>query len=127
MHVFYFGPKINCNPSGVEFYLVGGAAGALAGCGPYPTGGTVPVGTWTHVVYTLDGNQHQVWVNGVSVVGPSDYTGGQSIGIGNDVLGSSYGQGVIREGFVGLLDDVAVWSGVALSASEVSELYAQSQ
>ena len=82
---------------------------------------------WHHAVGTLGPAGLALWIDGIrvahdpSVQGADPYDGAWRMGWAN-IAASAWAQAPLREGFVGLLSEVAVW-GRALGEAEVLQLY----
>jgi len=82
--------------------------------------GLLTTGTWTHLVAVRDGATGYIYVNRTDETSASDtlinpVTATRTLYIGRYEIAANY--------LDGLMDDIIVWSGVALSASEVGYLY----
>jgi hypothetical protein len=94
-------------------------SGAFLG-GVTSTVGVVPVGVWTHIVTTFDGQLHRVYINGVLNTTSAADVG--SMGTTADALAI----GRISSGggnFTGLIDELAIYP-YALAAGQVASHYA---
>jgi len=83
------------------------------------TSSKLPLNTWVHVVFTYDGNNIKLYQNGIEIAtksetGKINWLPSDSMQLGFNANGKS---------FNGALDNLKIY-GRALSASEVSELYA---
>lgn len=89
----------------------------------YTTAQSLSTGTWYHVVYTYDGTDIRIYLNGTLVL-----TQSRSFSQQNDSQAGGFGLVADRQNnssvdfFSGLVDEVGIWSR-ALSAGEVSQLY----
>lgn len=79
---------------------------------PLLTGGSVPAGTWTHVVVTYSGTTSRLYVNGVQVASVSD----------SRSLLDTTGSLLIGDNLVGRMTQAAVYPS-ALSAAKVAAHY----
>ncbi|GIF72531.1 hypothetical protein Asi02nite_20490 [Asanoa siamensis] len=88
-------------------------------------GRDLPLGQWTHVVFTMSGSTAKIYFNGVLQATRSDFPIGiGNVGVGgattaNFLGGTSWGD----PRFDGLLDDFRLY-GYELSAEHVTQLYA---
>lgn len=79
-------------------------------------GGTrVPLNTWTHLAGVWDGNQLQVYINGV-LDGSSTITGGGLVSTTHPVR---IGASLTSEPFTGSIDEVRIWN-VARTATQIA-------
>jgi uncharacterized protein (TIGR03437 family) len=88
-------------------------------------GGQVPLFTWTHVVVTFDGGSAKAYINGVLTRNITGLTGAIPASSGPLKIGSRSSTVLAfapREGFNGLIDEVAFYNR-ALSASEVQSIF----
>ena len=117
MHIL--GKRDGCGGSGIGYQMAFDASGI--GFGNFSGAGfttwQLPLNTWTHLAGTFDGSTFRFYTNGVlagsgtGALGPATST---PLRIG--------GSGSCSAGFVGLLDEVAVYKR-ALSASEIASIY----
>ncbi len=104
-----------------QFSISNGFLAYWNGSGSEYPFGTVPNGSWQHVVFTYDGSALRGYLNG-SAIGVPLEQGTPSV---SDIMaiGAWYnGSGGYEDFFSGSLDDVRVYNR-ALSTSEISELY----
>jgi len=88
-------------------------------------GGAVPLFTWTHVALTFDGGSAKAYINGALTRNIGGVTGGITVTSGPLIIGSrsnSILAAAPREGFNGLIDEVAFYNR-ALSASEIRSIF----
>jgi hypothetical protein len=120
--------EVAAYPNGWNFYVTGADAGTssffklnMPGGVLFQTvGGPIQFLSWYHLVFTYDGTNATVYVNGTNAFGPFAVGMVPAIGSGADV-GS--GQGVGWLPFIGGIDEVAFYDYV-LSASQVTNHYA---
>jgi hypothetical protein len=88
-------------------------------------GRDLPLNTWTHVVFTMNGSTAKIYFNGVLQATRTDFTIGiGDVGVGgnttaNFIGGTSWGDAR----FDGLIDDFRLY-GYELSAEQVTQLHA---
>ncbi len=91
-------------PGAWQLRLLQGKPQIIASAKIIVTGAALPVGVWSHVAYTRDGNTHRLYINGVRVtetVDAVDFTDtDQAVQIG----------GVPALPFAGSIDDVRLWN-----------------
>ena len=110
------------NPSGFWFYVQSSGALSLmvgdGGSSTFLSGGSLSTSTWHHVVFTLNGQDVSMFVDGTSVVSTtlSHYIGW---GTQDFIVGAMSGSPTELYGEV---DELRIWDS-GLSASEVIELY----
>lgn len=120
--IFFFGPTSGCTPPSTYVAAQGGAMYAEVGCDGGHSGGVVPTNSWTHVAFVRNASGvESLYVNGTRVAGPTAPRG--SLGVGNDLVGAYWVSGSRGGQFVGLIDELAVWNGVALSDSDVATIF----
>jgi len=124
LDIYSFGPKSGCNPSSQFLAMESYYISYYVGCGGnFTTPDSVPLDRWSNVVLTVDGSDNATgYLNGKLEAGPANYSGGQSLGTGNDLIGVRWSGGSLFGQFDGLIDEVAVWNRV-LTSAEVLELY----
>jgi hypothetical protein len=69
---------------------------------------------WSHVACVYDGSSLRVHVNGVQRAGAT-----AGLPIGNTSIGLTAGLDDLGQRFTGLLDELAIWSGAALTAEQL--------
>jgi hypothetical protein len=120
------GVTTGCNPSAQGLGTdSSGHITATVGCGGSVTSTAVySPNTWNHAVMTKDSSSNvTLYLNGALVAGPTNNNGGLSLSTGNDMVGAAW-NGNVRMFFLnGKLDEVALWNGVVLTASDVSALF----
>ena len=120
------GVTTGCNPSAQGLGTdSSGHITATVGCGGSVTStATYSPNTWNHAVMTKDSSSNvKLYLNGALVAGPTNNNGGLSLSTGNDMVGAAW-NGNVRTAFLnGKLDEVALWNGVVLTASDVSALF----
>ena len=120
------GVTTGCNPSSQGLGTdSSGHIMATVGCGGTVTSTAVhSPNTWNHAVMTKDSSSNvKLYLNGALVAGPANNNGGLSLSTGNDMVGAAW-NGNVRMFFLnGKLDEVALWNGVVLTASDVSALF----
>jgi hypothetical protein len=83
----------------------------------------VNVGQWYHVVYTYDGGNGKIYVNGILDGTSSGFTGGIQAATVNLRIGARLiPEDAFGHAFNGLIDEVRIYNR-ALSASEITRLY----
>jgi hypothetical protein len=92
-----------------------------AGGSDYVQGGSIPTGSWRHVVFTYDraSRRQEIYVNGQLVASgdkADDTPSSMTLAIGN--------RSGARDFFDGRIDELAMWNRV-LSSAEVSAVYQQ--
>ena len=89
------------------------------------TGSTqVGDGNWHLVVFTWDGSSLCLYVDGVSDATPVTWANAPSYAVTNYVrVGDLCHNGDEEQFLTGSLDDVALWNGIALSQSYITELW----
>lgn len=80
----------------------------------------IPLNTWTHIIATRTGTTNAMYINGVAETLATNVTQAADLAYSTDALWFGQRNGGLR--FNGSLDEIGIWD-VALSASEVSELY----
>lgn len=80
----------------------------------------IGTGAWKHVIFTRTGTTQAIYVDGSSVSLAANTTQSGNIAYSTDALWFGQRNGGLR--LNGRLDEIGIWN-VALSASEVSELY----
>lgn len=86
---------------------------------------TMTTGTWYHLVFTYDGANGNLYVNGSLAAGPTAMSGdGSSSNTTGAYVGGSVqdGFGTAHIPFSGLIDEVGVWTR-AITSTEVTTLY----
>jgi len=96
------------NPSSLRLDLAGGVNRTFSGISP-----TIGIGTWYHIALTGDGTDLKLYING-SQVSSTLVDGDWSIGNFFNTGGYYY--------FDGLADEIGLWTGTTLSASDVSAI-----
>lgn len=82
--------------------------------------GTIPVGTWSHVVARYDGAEMSLFINGVKDANVLPRTGNLATTTALVELGRGWLSGVMWHFYDGLLDDVSIYAH-ALSDSEIAQ------
>ena len=88
------------------------------------TTGTIPcsVGTWTHLVVTRSGSTGAMWINGAS-----NNSGNMQSTLAsprtNACLGMGKQNASLYSGYSGMIDDVRLYTNIALDATSISNLF----
>ncbi|MFQ6073469.1 MAG: DUF2341 domain-containing protein, partial [Methanosarcinales archaeon] len=123
-YIYYFGPKIGCNPSKTSINLNNDKFRVNIGCSHDNLySDTLSTNTWYFVVLTqTEDYDYSLYVNGVLQDGPRDIRNGYSLTEGNEMIGSGWSGGIQKGYFNGTIDEVRIYNR-ALSADEISTIY----
>jgi hypothetical protein len=93
------------------------------GCGGTTQTSTASLstGVWAHVTWVFDStNKSTIYINGSLDQGPTDISGGQTLGTGNDLIGVRYVSGALSDYFTGSLSTFQLYNR-ALTTQEVKQ------
>lgn len=120
--LYFWGVRTGCNPSAQYLRIdLERRVEYLTGCGGGLLSETqIRAGVWYHVVLTLDkSGDANLYLNGRRENGPTNTWHDQSIGTGNDLIGSSWEGGVMSGSndktmntFAGCIDEVRIYDRV---------------
>ena len=102
-----------------NLYLVLSGGGFVENYNSIKTTAEVELNKWYHIVYTEDGTNEKIYVNGIlNVSEATQYLGNEA---GKLTIGKSP-QPAVAEYFQGYIDDIRIWNR-SLSANQVKALY----
>jgi prepilin-type N-terminal cleavage/methylation domain-containing protein len=114
------GARIAIDPTGVPQ----GSVQINGGWGGVASSASVPLNTWSYLVYVVNGGNNYIYVNGI-LRGSGSITNGTvtySLGYPYVIAADNY-LGTYHELFGGLIDDARIYNR-ALSAAEIQAIYA---
>lgn len=119
---FYYGPRSGCNPSGQSLILNNGKVRFITGCGGnafIESNTTLVAGQEYHIALLMNSaGIASLYIDGV-LEGSGDTRRGNSVSVGNNIIGARYSSNALTGYLSGTLSEVSIWN-VTLSSSGVS-------